>query len=47
MMYKETLGCNSVLYLVQALASSIAGMPRLWLVTRGAQPVREGEPIAR
>jgi NAD(P)-dependent dehydrogenase (short-subunit alcohol dehydrogenase family)/acyl carrier protein len=43
---RETLGCNSVLYLVQALASSIAGMPRLWLVTRGAQPVREGEPIA-
>jgi len=39
-------GCNSVLLLVQALARRLTGLPRLWLVTRGAQPVKPGEPIA-
>ena len=39
-------GCNSVLYLVQALSRRLAGMPRLWLVTRGAQSVKWGEAIA-
>ncbi|RDV15371.1 SDR family NAD(P)-dependent oxidoreductase [Pontibacter diazotrophicus] len=38
-------GCNSVLYLVQTLATHFAGTPRLWLVTRGAQAIRPGEPI--
>jgi acyl transferase domain-containing protein/acyl carrier protein len=41
-----SFGCNSVLYLVQALAKRISGMPRLWLVTRGAQAVRDDEAIA-
>jgi acyl transferase domain-containing protein/acyl carrier protein len=36
----QTLGCISVLYLVQALAKAgWAASPRLWLVTRGAQAV--------
>lgn len=39
-------GCNSVLFLVQALARRLAAMPRLWLVTRGTQSVKPGEPIA-
>lgn len=39
-------GTDSVLLLVQALARRPTGMPRLWLVTRGAQPVKPGEPIA-
>ena len=39
-------GCNSVLYLVQSLAKRLAGLPRLWLVTRGAQSVNPEEPIA-
>ena len=39
-------GCNSVLFLVQALAKRLAGLPRLWLVTRGAQSVKPGETIA-
>ncbi len=38
--------CNSVLYLVQTLSKRLAGMPRLWVVTRGAQPVEPGQPIA-
>jgi acyl transferase domain-containing protein/acyl carrier protein len=42
----QMLGCNSVLLIVQALARRMAGMPRLWLVTRGAQSVKAGEPIA-
>ena len=40
------LGCNCVLFLVQALARRLAGMPRLWLVTQGAQALKPGEPIA-
>jgi len=39
-------GCNSVLYIVQALASRFAGSPRLWLVTRGVHAVHAGEAIA-
>ena len=39
-------GCKSVLYLLQALAKRIAGLPRLWLVTQGAQPVKPGEAVA-
>ena len=44
----ESLGCVSALHLVQVLARSEgATPPRLWLVTRGAQPAgREGSPIA-
>lgn len=42
----EGLGCNSVLYLVQALTKRIAAMPRLWLVTRGAQSIHPNEPVA-
>jgi acyl transferase domain-containing protein len=34
--------CRSALYLVQALAKAVgAARPRLWLVTRGAQPAAE------
>ena len=33
------LGCESTLYLVQALSRRVAALPRLWLVTRGAQNV--------
>lgn len=39
-------GCSSVLLLVQALAKRLAAMPRLWLVTRGAQAVKSGDQIA-
>lgn len=42
----QVLGCNSVLLLVQALARRLAALPRLWLVTRGAQAVKSGEQIA-
>jgi acyl transferase domain-containing protein/acyl carrier protein len=38
-------GCESTLSLVQALAKRIMGTPRLWLVTRGAQAVNDGESI--
>lgn len=41
-----SLGVESTLYLVQALAKRFAGSPRLWLVTRGAQPVNSGEGIS-
>lgn len=40
------LGCNSVLYLVQALSKRFAGSPRLFLVTLGAQGVQANEPVA-
>ncbi|HZR98777.1 MAG TPA: type I polyketide synthase, partial [Chloroflexota bacterium] len=37
---QDLLGCDAVLYLAQALAALPAGEPpRLWVVTRGAQPV--------
>jgi len=41
-------GCGSALHLVQALgAAGLVEAPRLWLVTRGAQPVIAGEdPVA-
>ncbi|MDB4286019.1 SDR family NAD(P)-dependent oxidoreductase [bacterium] len=42
----ELLGCNSVLYLVQALSKRLAGLPRLWLVTRGGQYIKSGESVA-
>lgn len=42
----DILGCNSVLYLVQSLASRFKGSPRLWLVTQGAQAIQPGEPVA-
>ncbi|MEO8414897.1 MAG: SDR family NAD(P)-dependent oxidoreductase [Ginsengibacter sp.] len=42
----QKLGCNSVLHLVKALSGRFAGSPRLWLVTRGAQSVKSGDPIA-
>lgn len=36
----QTLGCGSTLHLVQALAKAVGqSMPRLWLMTRGAQRV--------
>lgn len=41
-----SLGCDSTLYLVQALAKRFAGSPKLWLVTRGAQVVNNGERIS-
>jgi malonyl CoA-acyl carrier protein transacylase len=37
----QMLGCGSVLHLVQSLAQA-ADFPRLWLVTRGSQPVTSG-----
>lgn len=42
----DFLGCNSVLYLLHALASRFAGLPRLWLVTRGVYDVNGGEAIS-
>lgn len=40
------LACNSILYLIQSLSKRLTGSPRLWLVTRGAQPVHSGEKPA-
>ncbi|MEP6948357.1 MAG: SDR family NAD(P)-dependent oxidoreductase [Ginsengibacter sp.] len=40
------LTCNSVLGLVKSLTARLAGLPRLWLVTRGAQSVKAGEEIS-
>ena len=42
----DVLGCRSVLHLVQALSRRPGGSPRVSLVTRGAQCVQPGEPIA-
>ncbi len=42
----QMLGCISTLMIVQVLARRLAGTPRLWLVTRGVQSVKPGEPIA-
>jgi acyl transferase domain-containing protein len=39
-------GCDTVLSLVQTITKRAMGSPRLWLVTRGAQPVQDGEPLA-
>lgn len=41
-----SLGVDSTLCLVKTLAKRFAGSPRLWLVTRGAQSVRENDSIA-
>lgn len=42
----QALGCHSVLHLVQAMATSGSiGSPRLWLITRGAQPIEQGEEV--
>lgn len=38
--------CDSVLYIVQVLSKRFDGMQRLWLVTRGAQPVKPGDSVA-
>ena len=38
-------GCRSVLELVQTLAQISGRLPRLWLVTRGAQTVHEDDPL--
>ena len=36
----QILGCGSILHLIQALTKEVGSKPpRLWLVTRGAQPV--------
>jgi NAD(P)-dependent dehydrogenase (short-subunit alcohol dehydrogenase family) len=41
----QTLGCAAVLHLVQALVEVPWNkMPRLWLATRGTQPVGESSP---
>ena len=42
----QMYGCSSLLYLVQVLAKRMAGMPRLWLVTRGTQSVNQNETLA-
>jgi acyl transferase domain-containing protein/acyl carrier protein len=42
----QSLGCTSVLHLVQALeGGDAAAPPRLWLVTAGSQPVSEGDEV--
>lgn len=43
--HAEILGSVSVLHLVQAIAES-GNSPRLWLVTRGAQPAGDQDSIA-
>ena len=42
----QVYGCSSVLTLIKALAKRIVGLPRLWLVTRGAQAVKSNESVA-
>src|SRR5207237_577494 len=43
----QRLGCISALHLVQVLARSARGEePRVWLVTRGAQPVDADDQLA-
>lgn len=43
----QELSCNSILNLAQYLTGHGGfGMPRLWVVTCGAQPVVNGEPIS-
>lgn len=39
------VSCGSTLYLVQALVRNYAKTPALWLVTRGAQAVKEGSGV--
>jgi acyl transferase domain-containing protein/acyl carrier protein len=43
----QKLGCGSVLHLVQTLVKHYgSASPRLWLVTRGAMPVKGDVPLA-
>jgi acyl transferase domain-containing protein/acyl carrier protein len=43
----QLVGCNAVVHLVQSLvARGSLGTPRLWLVTRGTQPVLPGEQVS-
>jgi acyl carrier protein len=43
----QIFGCNTVLSLIQALISRGAAMStRIWLVTRGAQPVETGDQLS-
>jgi acyl transferase domain-containing protein/thioesterase domain-containing protein/acyl carrier protein len=43
----EAAGCHSILHLAQALTQDSAGeLPRLWLITRGAQAVERADPVA-
>jgi acyl transferase domain-containing protein len=44
--HAQERGCVSALHLVQALAATGVTFPRLWLVTRGAQPVEGDEAAA-
>lgn len=42
----NSLGCYSVLHLIQALEQRITGSPKLWLVTKGAQSINTDMPVA-
>jgi hypothetical protein len=43
----ERIGCHSILHIVQSLSQGTTlKAARLWLVTRGAQPVHDGEKVA-
>jgi len=43
----ERIGCHSILHIVQSLSQGSAlQAARLWLVTRGAQAVHDGEKVA-
>ncbi|NJK63164.1 MAG: SDR family NAD(P)-dependent oxidoreductase [Synechococcaceae cyanobacterium SM2_3_1] len=43
---QQRLGCGSLLHLIQSLAAlGHAELPRLWVVTRGAAAVTEGEDL--
>nr|WP_281384574.1 type I polyketide synthase [Flavihumibacter stibioxidans] len=41
-----TPGCNSVVLLIRALEKFHFGLPRLWLVTSGAQPINSKDQVA-
>lgn len=42
----KSIGSLSVLLLIQSLVKETNRLPRLWLVTNGAQPVEQGESIS-
>ncbi|MBC6366466.1 type I polyketide synthase [Algoriphagus sp. AK58] len=42
----DLLGCNSVLFLLKALANRFSGSPKLFLVTKGVHAVFPHEPIS-
>ncbi|MBW4633664.1 MAG: type I polyketide synthase [Iphinoe sp. HA4291-MV1] len=45
--HAQKLGCGSILHLVQTLVKyNGSTSPRLWLVTRGATPVKDDVPLA-